>query len=333
LTSDATDITELIGWPKTRQRYVPSIAMVIPGALFLFLALLIFRHPGWYGLGIAILGVGTYFCLLAVSWAFWMSGHPRLGVIARSNWEFGNSPNWGAYMMWGAGVVLFLLGTWALFPSSGPLAESGYTFTEFCFAFGVAAEALGWVFYYFTPRQISAVVQPSPSRPPEGAIRETPIAVPSQSAPRKALPPLPPESALRPGETLIDRWDFEHDLKHSPLSHLSAIVLLTSERLILLELPLPTLALRIASKWNPAWRPWAKDMGKWYVMLNSKLEGLPEPVLGTQVTPTTIVSGPRILTAGGKNFPVGADPRADGMLTRIRHQWAIANRNKGQPST
>jgi hypothetical protein len=145
-----------------------------------------------------------------------------------------------------------------------------------------------------------------------------------------ALPPLPAETALRPGESILGRWNFEHDVKQSFIGHITALALLTNQRLILLELPTSSAAYR-ATRWMSRERAKLADqLGKWYVLLIAELRDIPEPVLGTQITPTAIVSGPRVLSVAGKNFPVGSDPRADEMLQSIRAQWANARSGTAQ---
>ena len=141
-------------------------------------------------------------------------------------------------------------------------------------------------------------------------------------------PPLPAEAELRPGETLLGQWVFEHDLRRAPARHFTAMATLTNRRLILLVPPRAAAIYRVTAMFFHDTAEFVKklEFGKWHVVMNSELKGLPQPTLDTQMTPTAIVSGPRVLSVGGKNFPVGTDPRADEMLIRFRSQWTAVNR-------
>jgi hypothetical protein len=140
---------------------------------------------------------------------------------------------------------------------------------------------------------------------------------------------LPPEANLRPGETLIEQWDYQLTLRDSPVASILARAILTSDRLILLELPTASVAARVSSGVlrKPTATGFMQEMGRWHVQLVSKLADLPEPTLGLveSRTPTALPSR-RAMAVGDKRFPVGDDPRAEPMVACIRDQWAAVRR-------
>ncbi len=143
-------------------------------------------------------------------------------------------------------------------------------------------------------------------------------------------PQLPSETSLRSGETLIEQWDYRLVLHDSPVAEILARAILTSERLMLLELPSASARALGSSGLFRRRAPssFAQEMGRWHIVLISRLSDLPEPVLGevTSGGPTALPSR-RALLAGGKSLPVGDDPRAEVMVARIREQWAAVRRD------
>ena len=149
MTKDAVDITALTGWAKTRWRYTASVVCLLAGAQFLVLSYFVFRD-GWFGLGVACLGVSVSFLVFAVSWTLWVSGHPRLGTIARWEQSFAEHPRHSSYTIWAWGVALIAFGIWLGFPGSGAPSDPNHSGLGLCLGFGAAALFLGWVFYRYS---------------------------------------------------------------------------------------------------------------------------------------------------------------------------------------
>src|SRR5579871_399788 len=140
-----------------------------------------------------------------------------------------------------------------------------------------------------------------------------------------ALPALPPETALGGSERLIGQWDFSLEMRQSPVARILTRFLLTSERLMVLQLPTGRVASGLAGRlWlrKPPSR-FMQDMGRWHVMLDSTLKELPEPMLGRidYSHPTALPSN-KTLILGPKNFPVGEAPSEELMCAEVRAQWA-----------
>ncbi len=137
-----------------------------------------------------------------------------------------------------------------------------------------------------------------------------------------ATPPLPPEVELRSGESLLGQWDFHLDFTRSPVGSIEARFLLTSGRLIVLNLPRLRGAAEFSGRLSSRRSQFMKDMGSWHVMLDAALQDLPEPALRVVETgPDTSLSTRRALIIGEKHFWVGEDPRATEMLARIAQRW------------
>jgi hypothetical protein len=149
-----------------------------------------------------------------------------------------------------------------------------------------------------------------------------------------SLPGNPPEASLTTSENMIGEWDFPLEMKQSPVARILTRFLLTSERLIVLQLPTARIASGLAGRFSLRRAPssFMDDMGKWHVMLDAKLIDLPEPILGrVEFGHATALPSNRALILGPTNFPVGEDPAAEAMLSRIRGQWAAVKATLSQP--
>ncbi len=141
------------------------------------------------------------------------------------------------------------------------------------------------------------------------------------------FPALPPETILGVSEREIGQWDFPLQLRQSPVARIVTRFLLTDERLIVLQLPTARNGSKLAgllSRSKPA-SSFTQEMGRWHVMLNSRLKDLPEPTLGrVRFSGPSALPSNRALVVGARNFPVGEDPGAEAMATRVRAQWVGA---------
>jgi hypothetical protein len=127
---------------------------------------------------------------------------------------------------------------------------------------------------------------------------------------------LPAGITLGDGERLLGQWDFSLRMTGSPVAQILTRFLLTTERLIVLQLA-SRLSLRGAST------TFRDEMRKWHVRLDSKLRDLPEPAVGrVEFGHPTALPSDRALILGTQNFPVGEDPAAEAMAAKMRGQWA-----------
>jgi hypothetical protein len=139
-----------------------------------------------------------------------------------------------------------------------------------------------------------------------------------------ALPALPAGASLGASERLIGQWDFSLEMKQSPVARILTRFLLTNERLIVLQLPTARVASGLVGRLSlrKATSSFMQDMGRWHVILDSKLKDLPEPTLGrVDFGHATALPSNRALIVGPKNYPLGEDPAAESMAGQVRSQW------------
>jgi hypothetical protein len=136
---------------------------------------------------------------------------------------------------------------------------------------------------------------------------------------------LPAGITLGDGERLLGQWDFSLRMTGSPVAQILTRFLLTTERLIVLQLPTPRVASGLASRLSlrGASTTFRDEMRKWHVRLDSKLRDLPEPAVGrVEFGHPTALPSDRALILGTQNFAVGEDPAAEAMAAKMRGQWA-----------
>jgi hypothetical protein len=149
-----------------------------------------------------------------------------------------------------------------------------------------------------------------------------------------AIPPAPDAAKPKSGEQLIGQWEFPLELKQSPVARILTRFILTNERLVALQLPTARVAAGLSTRLSLR-RPspsFLADRGKWHVLLDAMLSELPEPTLGrVPFNEKSALPSDRALILGAKHFPVGEDLVAEGMVERIRGQWAEARRSPEKP--
>jgi hypothetical protein len=147
-----------------------------------------------------------------------------------------------------------------------------------------------------------------------------------------ALPPLPAETSLAVSERLIGQWDFSLEMKQSPAARILTRFLLTNARLIVLQLPGARVASGLGGRLSLRKPPsdFMRDMGRWHVILESKLKDLPEPTLGrVNFGHATALPSSQALIVGAKNYPVGEDAAAESMAGQVRSQWDTVRALRG----